>query len=47
MEGGGGGGGEVHYDLAQQDNIENHYDLPAPGERQRRQKRAQNQQSEA
>lgn len=46
FEGAGGGGG-VHYDLAQQDSIENHYDLPAPGERRRRKKKAQTQQSDA
>ena len=29
-------GGAPQYDLAMQDNVENHYDLPAPGDRRRR-----------
>ena len=37
---------ERHYDLAQQDSIENHYDLPAPGTRSRR-KAGRMEQSEA
>lgn len=41
------GSGERFYDLAMQDNIVNHYDLPAPGERRRGRKGTQTHQSEA